>query len=76
MDIDPNWGWIPWKQLAIAAVAFLAVLRWIVQGCRAAGRWLRGAPPPAREPTKRDRLAEKLRELDEPYLRRERILRD
>ncbi len=76
MDIDPNWGWIPWKQLAIAAVALLAVMRWIVHGFSAVVRRLRGAPPPEREPTKRDRLAEKLRELDEPYLRRERILRD
>ena len=35
---------------------------------------MRGQPAAEREPTKRDRIAEKLRDLDEPYLRRERSL--
>ena len=39
---------------------------------RSSVRRLRGKPALERAPTKRDALVEKLRELDEPYRRRER----
>jgi hypothetical protein len=67
-----NWGWVPWKQLAVLGVGAAVCVRWIARGVRALVRRFRGLPPLEREPSKRDRLAEKVRELDEPYLRHER----
>jgi uncharacterized membrane protein YcjF (UPF0283 family) len=72
--VDVNWGWIPWKSLALVALVLAALARWIAGAVRSLVRRLRGLPPPEREPTKRDRIAERLRDLDEPYLRRERSL--
>jgi hypothetical protein len=74
---DFNWSWIPWKQLAVVGLVLAAGLRWIVHAVRSLVRRMRGRPRAEREPSKRDRLAEKLRDLDEPYLQRERsMLRD
>jgi hypothetical protein len=69
-----NWGWVPWKQLGAIGLVLAAGARWIFLGVRSLVRRIRGLPPPEREPSKRDRLAEKLRDLDEPYMRRERSL--
>ena len=71
---DVNWGWVPWKSLAVVGLVLAALARWISGAVRSVVRRMRGLPPPEREPTKRDRIAEKLRDLDEPYLRRERSL--
>ena len=71
---DVNWGWIPWKSLAVVFLVVAALARWAAGAVRSLVARMRGRPAPEREPTKRDRIAERLRELDEPYLRRERSL--
>ena len=70
--VDFNWGWVPWRRLFVVAVVATAGARWVMSSCRSLIRRMRGRPPLEREPTERDRLAEKLRELDEPYQRHER----
>jgi hypothetical protein len=72
--VDFDWGWVPWKQLAVVGFTLAALVVAAAHGVRSLLRRLRGRPPLEREPTKRDRLAERLHELDEPYLRRERSL--
>jgi hypothetical protein len=72
--VDFNWSWIPWKQLIVVGLILLAIARWVFRSIRTIVRRARGLPPPEREPTRRDRIAEQLRDLDEPYLRHERSL--
>jgi len=72
--VDFNWEWIPWKKLVAVALILAAIARWVVRGVRALVRRARGLPAPEREPNARDKLVETLRDLDEPYLRRERSL--
>jgi hypothetical protein len=70
--VDFNWGWIPWKQLALLGLVVAVLARWITRAVRSLVRHARGRPPLERPPTERDKLVEKLRELDEPYMKRER----
>jgi hypothetical protein len=72
--VDFNWGWVPWKSLAVIGFVLAALMAGLARAVRSLVRRMRGRPPLEGEPTKRDRLAEKVRELDEPYLRRERSL--
>lgn len=73
VSVGINWGWIPWKQIGVIVLVVGAIASGLARAVRSRVRRRRGLPPP-REPTKRDRMVEKLRELDEPYLRRERSL--
>lgn len=72
--VDVNASWVPWKSLAVVGLVVAALARWTWGIVRSLVRRTRGLPAAEREPTKRDRIAEKLRDLDEPYLRRERSL--